>query len=97
MAADPAPDPAGVPLRHVGASMRSQRALSEVRQALTGVATLPEGVSGAMPQAAREPKGVAEGAARAANFRKVRRLVISMNFIDLSRTTVYSCEDKGLS
>jgi hypothetical protein len=36
-----------------------------------------------MPQAAREPKDVA-GATIAANFRKVRRLVISMNFIDLS-------------
>jgi hypothetical protein len=84
MAADPAADPARAPLRHVGASMRSQRALSEVRHALTGVTTLPEVVSGVMPQAAREPKDVAEGAARAANFRKVRRLVISMNFIDLS-------------
>jgi hypothetical protein len=31
-----------------------------------------------------EPKDVAEGAAIAANFRKVRRLVISMSFIDLS-------------
>jgi hypothetical protein len=84
MAADPAPDPAGVPLRHVGASMRSQRALSEVRHALTGMTTLPEVVSGVVPQAAKEPKDVAEGAAKAANFRKVRRLVISMNFIDLS-------------
>jgi hypothetical protein len=37
-----------------------------------------------IPQAAREPKDVAEGAARAANFRNVRRLLISMNFIDLS-------------
>jgi hypothetical protein len=37
-----------------------------------------------MPQAATEPKEVAEGAANAAHFRNVRRLVISMNFIDLS-------------
>jgi hypothetical protein len=45
---------------------------------------LPVEVSGAMPDAASEPKEVAEGAAIAASFRKVRRLVISMNFIDLS-------------
>jgi hypothetical protein len=64
--------------------MRSQRALFEVRHALTGVTVLPGMVSGVIPQAAREPKDVAEGAARAANFRNVRRLVISMNFIDLS-------------
>jgi hypothetical protein len=40
--------------------------------------------SGGMPHAASEPKDVTEGAAIAANFRKVRRLVISMSFIDLS-------------
>ena len=83
MTAEPVPEPADSPLRHVGASMRSQRALSEVRHALTGVTALPEVVSGVMPQAAKEPKDVADGAARAANFRNVRRLVISMNFIDL--------------
>jgi hypothetical protein len=77
--------------------MRSQRALSEVRHALTGVTVLPEVVSGVVAQAAREPKDVAEGAASAANFRNVRRLFMSMNFIDLSSTTVYSYEDKGLS
>jgi hypothetical protein len=52
-----------------------------VRQAWTG---FPEGASEDEPHAASEPKEVAEGAAKAANFRKVRLLVISMNFIDLS-------------
>jgi hypothetical protein len=37
-----------------------------------------------MPHAANEPKDVTEEAAMVANFRKVRRLVISMNFIGLS-------------
>jgi hypothetical protein len=46
--------------------------------------SLPVEVSGTMFDAASEPKEVAEGAAIAASFRKVRRLVISMNFIDLS-------------
>jgi hypothetical protein len=46
---------------------------------------LPEDVSGVVPQAASEPKDVAEGAAIAAIFGKVRRLVISMSFIDLYR------------
>jgi hypothetical protein len=47
-------------------------------------AGFPEIVSGVMPQALREPRDVAEGAAMAANFRKVRRLVISMYFNDHS-------------
>jgi hypothetical protein len=56
-----------------------------VRQARTGrEGDLPESVSGTMPQALREPKDVAEGAAMAANFRKVRRLDISMYFNDHS-------------
>jgi hypothetical protein len=69
-------EPLGTPLRHAGASIGWQRLFSDVRQAL--------GVPGVEPHAAREPKDVAEGAAMAANFRNVRRLVISMNFIDHS-------------
>jgi hypothetical protein len=68
-------EPLGTPLRHAGASTGWQRLFSDVRQALG---------SGVGPHAAREPKEVAEGAAMAANFRNVRRLVISMNFIDHS-------------
>jgi hypothetical protein len=76
-----APAPASAPFRQAGASICWQRTSSEVRQACMG---FPEEVSGGRPHAASEPKVVAEGAAKAANFRKVRRLVISMNFIDLS-------------
>jgi hypothetical protein len=46
---------------------------------------LPEGGTGVSPHAAKAPKDVAEGVAIATNFRKVRRLVISMYFIDHSR------------
>lgn len=69
------------PFRQGGGSICWQRTFSEVRQACMG---FPEEVSDGRPHAASEPKVVAEGAAKAANFRKVRRLVISMNFIDLS-------------
>ncbi len=75
------------PLRHAGASTRSQRCLSEVRHAWTD---LLESVAGVMPHAASEPNDVTEGAAIAANFRKVRRLVKSMTLSIFLRVSVDS-------
>jgi hypothetical protein len=77
-------DEPAAPLRHAGASTGWQRVFSEVRQALTSAVELPVRVSGVEPNAAREPKEVAAGAAMAANFRNVRRLLIFINFNDHS-------------